>query len=63
LGWATASEKGGSGAYQLFQHGEMYWTGAANRIYVLYGRDNQSTYPSPTGTIYRYDVFSDTYAP
>jgi hypothetical protein len=64
LGWATATEKGGPGAYQLFEHGEMYWTGAANKIYVLYARyDQTNATPAPAGTPYRYDVFNDTYAP
>jgi hypothetical protein len=63
LGWATALEKGGSGAYQQFDRGEMYWSGTIDKIWVLYGTVN--SFPSPTpvpGTQpYRYDLYDDTY--
>jgi hypothetical protein len=66
LGWATAQEQGGPGAYQRFQKGEMYWTGAANRIYVLYGTVSEfGTYPTPgPGTEpFRYQAFDDPFSP
>jgi hypothetical protein len=72
LGWATALEKGGQGAYQLFEHGEMYWTGAVNKIFVLYARNEPFpnpgpgpiyATPGPGGLVYRYDVFDDTFGP
>ncbi len=67
LGWATAVEKGGQGAYQRFQQGEMYWSGAVNKIWVLYGTVSDYQYPAPTpvagGTPYHYDVFYDAFNP
>jgi hypothetical protein len=67
LGWATAPEKGAPGAYQQFQRGEMYWTGAVNMIYVLFGTSGPYPGPVPTpgpgGQPFRYEVYSDTYTP
>jgi hypothetical protein len=63
LGWATEPERGGNGAYQRLQKGEMYWSSAVDKIWVLYGTVQE--YPMPTpgpGTRqYRYEVFNDTY--
>jgi hypothetical protein len=65
LGWATAPEAGGPGAYQRFARGEMYWSDAADRIWVLYGTVQE--YPGPVPTPgpstqpLRYEVFNDTY--
>ncbi len=64
LGWATAAEKGAAGAYQRFQSGEMYWTGTANKIFVLYGTVADPRFPNPTPTgPFRYDVFDDAFTP
>lgn len=67
LGWATAPEKGGDGAYQRFNTGEMYWTAAADKIFVLYGTVNGPQYPAPTPSTgqsgYRYEVYNDTFNP
>jgi len=75
LGWATAPEKGGPGAYQKFDRGEMYWSGAVNKIWVLYGTANNFPYPGypypapvPTATTgggspFRYEVYDDTFTP
>ena len=60
LGWATAPEKAAAGAYQRFDRGEMYWSGAAQKIWVLYGTGNP--YPAPTPDI-RYEVYDDTFEP
>jgi hypothetical protein len=63
LGWATAPETGGPGAYQQFERGEMYWSSTIDKIWVLYG--TVYTYPAPTpvpGTQpYRYEVYDDSY--
>jgi hypothetical protein len=64
LGWATAAEKGGEGAYQRFQRGEMYWSKTIDKIWVLYGtvNDVQSPAPTPTGgQPYRYELYDDTF--
>lgn len=65
LGWATAQEKGGEGAYQRFQHGEMYWSGSIDKIWVLYGTVNEYQYPAPTPTTgaqpYKYEMYDDKY--
>lgn len=58
LGWATAPEAASGGAYQRFDRGEMYWNGAADKIWVLYG--SGSPYPPP-GTTFRYEVYDDTF--
>jgi uncharacterized protein with LGFP repeats len=67
LGWATAPEKGAPGAYQQFEKGEMFWSGAVNKIWVLYGTVNFGGYPQPTPgpspTPFSYDVYDDTFAP
>lgn len=70
LGWATALEKGGDGAYQRFQKGEMYWSSAVNKIWVLYGAVKDLQYGDPTpapGAVpavpYRYEVYNDTFQP
>jgi hypothetical protein len=67
LGWATAPEKGGSGAYQRFFTGEMYWSSTVNKIWVLYGTVRDYQYPAPTPTTgaapYRYEVYDDTFGP
>jgi len=65
LGWATAPEKGGDGAYQRFDHGEMYWSSTIDKIWVLYGTVNgpQSPAPTPTGGAQplRYELYADNY--
>ncbi len=67
LGWATRPEKGGNGAYQRFERGEMYWSDTVNKIWVLYGTV-AGAYPGPThagqapGPL-TYQVFDDTFAP
>jgi hypothetical protein len=64
LGWATATEKGGEGAYQRFQRGEMYWSKTIDKIWVLYGTVNEAQYPAPTptgGQPYRYELYDDTF--
>ena len=65
LGWATAEEAGGNGAYQRFDRGEMYWSSSINKIWVLYGTVNGTQYPAPTPTTgaqpYRYELYADTY--
>ncbi len=74
LGWATAPEKSGPGAYQLFNNGEMFWSGTVNNIWVLYGTVSNyggppyTPSPGPTslpGTTnrFRYDVYQDTFTP
>jgi hypothetical protein len=67
LGWATAPEKGAPGAYQQFDRGEMFWSGAVNKIWVLYGTVSAGGYPQPTPgpapSPYSYDVYDDTFAP
>lgn len=75
LGWATAPEKGGPGAYQKFERGEMYWSGTVNKIWVLYGTGGNHPYPGypypapvPTATAgggspFRYEVYDDTFTP
>jgi hypothetical protein len=68
LGWATARENAGPGAYQRFDKGEMYWTGVSRKIFVLYGFGAAYPYPVPTQTPggaipYRYEVFDDTFTP
>src|SRR5205814_10439553 len=47
LGWATSPEKGGNGAYQRFQRGEMYWSSTIDKIWVLYGTVNDTQYSAP----------------
>lgn len=65
LGWATALEKGGDGAYQRFQYGEMYWSSTTDKIWVLYGTVNGVQYPAPTpvggAQPYRYELYNDAY--
>jgi len=65
LGWATAPEKGGDGAYQRFQRGEMYWSSTIDKIWVLYGRVSDTQNPGPTpvpgAQPYRYELYDDTY--
>ena len=63
LGWAVEPERGGNGAYQRLQKGEMYWSGAVDKIWVLYGTVQEYPMPTPApGTRqYRYEVFNDTY--
>ncbi|MEP6776162.1 MAG: hypothetical protein ABJA50_11260 [Chloroflexota bacterium] len=65
LGWATATEKGGDGAYQRFQQGEMYWSSTIDKIWVLYGTVSGAQYPAPTPTggaqPYRYELYDDKY--
>lgn len=65
LGWASGPEKGGEGAYQQFQRGEMYWSSTIDKIFVLYGTVNDFQYPAPTPTTgavpYRYEMYDDTY--
>ena len=63
LGWATEPERGGPGAYQRFGRGEMYWSGAVDKIWVLYGtvQEYPQPTPAPGTTLYRYQVFDDTY--
>ncbi|HMA37960.1 MAG TPA: hypothetical protein VKY74_26155 [Chloroflexia bacterium] len=39
LGFATDMEKAGAGAWQRFEHGLMYWTGASLEIFALTGTD------------------------
>src|SRR5207237_8489911 len=67
LGWATAPESGGDGAYQRFSTGEMYWSLTVNKIWVLYGTVRDYQYPAPTPitgpTPYRYEVYDDTFNP
>lgn len=67
LGWATAQEKGGAGAYQQFQKGEMIWSGTVNKIWALYGTVSNPPYPYPATPVprtpLRYDVFDDTFSP
>lgn len=68
LGWATQPEKGGPGAYQRFERGEMYWSGAANKIWALFGTLTGSPpYPVPTVTAgsnpFRYEVYDDIFSP
>jgi hypothetical protein len=66
LGWATQPQKDGAGAYQRFERGEMFWTGAANKIFVLYGTVENYPYPptpGPGSSPLRYDVYDDTFAP
>lgn len=62
LGWATAPEKGGPGAYQRFARGEMYWSQAVDNIWVLYGSINDQ-YGSPAPPIVppRYESYKDTF--
>jgi len=60
LGWAIAPEGAAPGAYQRFDRGEMYWSGAADKIWVLYGTGNP--YPAP-GTTFKYEVYDDTFEP
>jgi hypothetical protein len=65
LGWAKAPEKGGNGAYQRFQQGEMYWSSTIDKIWVLYGTVSGAQYPAPTPVSgaqpYRYELYNDTY--
>lgn len=61
LGWATQPAKDGPGAYQRFEQGEMFWTGTANKIYVLYG--SGYNWPYPPDRVLRYSVYDDTYTP
>jgi hypothetical protein len=62
LGWALAPEKAAPGAYQRFERGEMYWSGAADKIWVLYGSGNA---PPPPGSNlpFRYELYDDTFEP
>jgi hypothetical protein len=60
LGWAIAPEKAGPGAYQRFDRGEMYWSGASDKIWVLYGTGNPYPAPAPN---FKYEVYDDTYEP
>jgi hypothetical protein len=55
LGWATAPEKGGPGAWQQFQSGYMFWTGASNQIFALI-----DTF-GPGGELHRYQAFNDIF--
>lgn len=61
LGWALAPEKAGGGAYQRFERGEMYWSGAADKIYVLFGTSG-NPYPV-SGLNFRYELYDDTFEP
>jgi hypothetical protein len=66
LGWATALEKGAEGAYQRFDRGEMYWSGAVDKIWVLFNSlAPNGGYPGPTPAPgvppLRYQVFDDTF--
>ncbi|HST03610.1 MAG TPA: hypothetical protein VLQ48_02625 [Chloroflexia bacterium] len=65
LGWATILEKGGDGAYQRFQYGEMYWSATINKIWVLYGTVSGVQYPAPTpvggAQPLRYELYDNTY--
>jgi hypothetical protein len=65
LGWATAVEKGGDGAYQRFQTGEMYWSSTIDKIWVLYGTVNETQSPAPTPTTgaqpLKYELYDNTY--
>ncbi|HKP53364.1 MAG TPA: hypothetical protein VJ183_12030 [Chloroflexia bacterium] len=60
LGWALAPEKAAPGAYQRFDKGEMYWSGAADKIWVLYGTG--TPYPGSEAN-FRYEVYDDTFDP
>lgn len=66
LGWATAPEKGGDGAYQRFDHGEMYFSSTVNKIWVLFNSVN-GPYPGPTPIAGQvsptYQVYDDTFNP
>ena len=66
LGWGTAPEKGAEGAYQRFERGEMYWSGAVDKIWVLFNSVvPYAGYPGPTPAPgvppLRYQVFDDTF--
>ena len=64
LGWAIAPEQASAGAYQRFDRGEMYWSGAAQKIWVLYGTGGQYPIPTPpAGPTFRYEVYDDTFTP
>jgi hypothetical protein len=63
LGWALAPEKASPGAYQRFDRGEMYWSGAADKIWVLYGTGGYPYSPPSSSANFRYEVFDDTFEP
>jgi hypothetical protein len=58
-------EKGGDGAYQRFQTGEMYWSSTIDKIWVLYGTVNETQSPAPTPTTgaqpLKYELYDNTY--
>jgi hypothetical protein len=58
LGWALEPEKGGAGAWQDFQHGIMYWTGATNQIFAVL-----DVYDYENNPQHRWLGFTDTFNP
>ena len=42
LGWATDTEKGANGAWQVFDRGIMFWTGAGNQVFALFDINSYS---------------------
>lgn len=69
LGWARSPEKGADGAYQRFDRGEMYWSGAVDKIWTLFNSlVPASGFPGPTpvpgtgNTPLRYQVFDDNFS-
>jgi uncharacterized protein with LGFP repeats len=58
LGWAVEPEKGGAGAWQDFQRGIMYWTGATNQIFAVL-----DVYDYENNPQHRWLGFADTFNP
>ncbi|HUS17192.1 MAG TPA: hypothetical protein VM536_19520, partial [Chloroflexia bacterium] len=58
LGWATDLEKSGDGAWQMFDRGIMYWTGATRQIFALYDTNSYGQ-----AGFQRWQVFDDTFTP
>lgn len=64
LGWATAPEQGATGAYQRFDNGEMYYSAANNKVWVLFNSVGAQATPPPGTTQERtYQVFDNPYKP
>jgi hypothetical protein len=51
-------EKGGAGAWQDFQRGIMYWTGATNQIFAVL-----DVYDYENNPQHRWLGFTDTFNP